>query len=85
MADAIDRLNRRASNVRLDDETVEVLRDELKARSDAVEIARTVATYRTGRHELILGPTLIDTLLSETQDARSPARLLSADAALRRP
>ena len=34
-------------------------------------IARTVANYSRGRHELELGPTLIDTPLPETQAART--------------
>ena len=59
------------------------LRNGLKAADEAVKIARTVADYPRGRHELELGPTLIDTLLPETQAARTVARLLSADAAIR--
>jgi hypothetical protein len=78
-----DRLLERAMNVFMDEEEVQVLRDELDTHQEAVRIARTVADYPRGRHELILGPTLIDTLLRETQRARNAARLLSADAALR--
>jgi hypothetical protein len=79
----LGRLGETADNVRLDDATAEVLRDELKAYDEAVRLARTVADYRRGRHELQLGPTLLDTLLTETQQTRSVARLLGADAAIR--
>ncbi len=80
---AVERLIALAANSRLDDATAEALRGALKTYDEAVVIARTVADYRRGRHELALGPTLIDTLLSETQLARPVARLLAADAAFR--
>jgi hypothetical protein len=80
---AYDRLDQSAANIRLDDATAEVLRGELDAYEEGVRIARTVADYRRGRHDLELGPTLIDTPLAETQAARTPARLLAADAAIR--
>jgi hypothetical protein len=50
---------------------------------EPVELLRTVMNYRRGRHELNLGPTLIDTPLPETQAARTAARVLQIDAALR--
>ena len=42
-----------------------------------------VADHPRGRHELQLGPAVIDTLLPATQAARCVARLLQADAAIR--
>jgi hypothetical protein len=78
-----DRLTRTADNVRLDDASANALRDVLKANDEAAQIARTVADYARGRHELELGPTLLDTPLSETQASRTAARLLRADAAIR--
>jgi hypothetical protein len=50
---------------------------------EAVQLARTTTDYRRGRHELTLGPTLSDTQLYETQQTRTVARLLAADAAIR--
>jgi hypothetical protein len=80
---ADERMVTTADNVRLDDATAAVLRNELKALDEAVKIARTVADYPRGRHEVELGPTLLDTLLPETQASRTVARLLRADAAIR--
>ena len=78
-----DRLAELPDNVRADETTVETLRNEVKAQQEAVQLARTVANFRRGRHELELGPTLIDTPLGERQASRTAARLLSADAAMR--
>jgi len=78
-----DRLSPIAANVRLDDATALAISRELEKYRDAVRIARTVADYRRGRHELELGPTLLDTPLPETQAARGAARLLTLDAAIR--
>jgi hypothetical protein len=72
-----------ADNVRLDGATADVLRDELETYGEVVKIARTVADYPRGRHELELGPTLIDTLLPEAQASRIAARLMAADASIR--
>lgn len=80
---AFDRLAHAPFNARLADADVATLRAELERYPNAVRIGRTVANYDRGRHELKLGPTLIDTLLPETQAARSLARLLAADAAIR--
>ena len=80
---AYERLGATADNGRLDDATAEVLRGELEKYDEVVRIARTLVDYRRGRHELEIGPTLLDTPLSETQAARAVARLLSADAAIR--
>jgi hypothetical protein len=80
---AYNRPGEKAANVQLDDATAETLRGELKAYAEAVEIARTVAGYDRGRHELVLRLAVYDTLLPETQAARTPARLLVADAAIR--
>jgi hypothetical protein len=72
-----------ADNLRLDDAAAGTLRGELEAHAEAVKIARTVADYRRGRHELELRPALIDTLLPQIQTTRSAALLLAADAAIR--
>jgi len=80
---AYDRLTATADNVRLDDALADALRGELEAHHEAVRIARTVADYERGRHELELGPTLTDTPLPETQAARTAAWLLADDAAIR--
>jgi hypothetical protein len=82
-AQAYGRLVVMADNVPLDDATADVLRGELKTYDEAVRIARTVADYRRGRHELELGPTLFDTRIPETQATRAVARLMAADAAIR--
>jgi hypothetical protein len=81
--DALDVLGKTPDNVRLDDATAATLRGELEAHAEAVALARRVANYPRGRHEIKLGPALIDTPLGETQAARNAARLLTADAALR--
>ncbi|HWE36794.1 MAG TPA: hypothetical protein VG406_09530 [Isosphaeraceae bacterium] len=81
--DALDALGKTPDNVQLDDATAAMLRGELESHPDAVALARTVADYRRGRHEIALGPALIDTPLGETQAARNAARLLTADAAIR--
>ena len=81
-ADAFDRLDAIDENIRLDDAFADALRGELKAREEALAIARTVRDYGRGRHELVVGPAVIDTPLPETQAARSVARLLEADAAM---
>ncbi len=80
---ALERMHDRAENVRLDDATAEVLRVELEALDEAVQIARIVADDPRGRHELELGPTLLDASLTETQEARTVGRLLAADVAIR--
>jgi hypothetical protein len=78
-----DRLTATPYNVRLDDPLAQELRGALKAHHEAVRIARTIADYAHGRHELKLGPAILDTPLPETQEARSVARLLAVDAAIR--
>jgi hypothetical protein len=78
-----ERLSGIVANVRLDDAMAKSFRREVDTYREAVEMLRTVANYRRGRHELELGPTLIDTPLTETQAARTAARVLQIDAALR--
>lgn len=80
---SLERLNARANNGRLDDATANTIRSELEAHAEAVRRARTLADYRRGRHEIDVGPTIIDTLLPDTQATRNAARLLSLDAAIR--
>jgi len=69
-------------NVRLDDAVADEFRRELKRLHEAVEIARSIADYRRGRHELIIGPTVMDTPL-ESGETRKLALLLAADGAIR--
>jgi hypothetical protein len=82
-ASAFEQLDTIDENIRLDDTIAGALRSELKVREAALAIARTVRDFGRGRHELVVGPTVIDTPLPETQAARSVARLLEADAAMR--
>ena len=70
-------------NTRLSDVVADSLRGELKTLAEAVKLARTLDGYRRGRHELEIGPTIIDTPLQQTQGSRTVARLLALDAALR--
>ncbi|APW61744.1 hypothetical protein BSF38_03272 [Paludisphaera borealis] len=81
-ARAFERLARLESNVRMDDETADLVRAELADHADAVGLARTVADYEGGGHVLELTPNPIDIRLPETQEARLVARLLAADAAI---
>ncbi|MFO0961100.1 MAG: hypothetical protein U0800_27275, partial [Isosphaeraceae bacterium] len=80
---ALEQLGGEEANVRLDDETSRLLRDELARYPEAVALARTVADYARGSHKLTIGPTILDTNLSETGGTRSVARLLLADAGIR--
>ncbi|QEH31854.1 hypothetical protein OJF2_03210 [Aquisphaera giovannonii] len=83
VAEAADRMAAAAANTRLDDETAATLRGYLDAQAEAVGLARSVAEFRRGRHELELTRDLVSTPLRETQDCRLVARLLGADAAMR--
>ncbi len=82
-ADAYERLATTSANVRLDEQDAEALASELKNQAAALALARTVANFRRGRHEILIGPAVIDTLLAETQSTRGLARLLDADTAIR--
>ncbi|MDG3004498.1 hypothetical protein [Paludisphaera mucosa] len=79
---AFERASAIEDSRRLDDEAAGSLRAELAERREPLEIARKVVGYARGRHEVALGPALIDTNLEETQDARRVARMLQADAML---
>jgi hypothetical protein len=81
--DAYDQLQKLNANVRPDRTVIGILRAELTAHGAALAVARTVAGYKKGRHELVLAPILIETPLQETQATRKVARLLAADASLR--
>jgi hypothetical protein len=81
--EALSRLEASAENVRLGDSVARSLRAELESQKEAIALARTLAGYRRGRHELEIGPTIIDTPLPQTQNARTVARLLMIDAATR--
>jgi len=65
---------------KLGEETAATIRDEMDDLADAVDLARTLAEYDRGRHELEIGPKVIDTLLPDTQNSRAVARLLNVDA-----
>ena len=80
--EAFDAFGATPENVRLSDPVANSLRVELKTLEEAVA-ARSLKGFRGGRHELEIGPTIIDTPLQQTQDARSRARLLCIDAAMR--
>ena len=80
---ALDRLPGPASPARLDDAAADQIRDALAEQGDAVDLARSLADYRRGRHELEVKLNPIETRLPETQSARTLARLLAADAAIR--
>ncbi len=81
--EAFTRLGATPPSVNLDDHMAETLRGELKKYEQAVLLARSLANYNRGRHELEIGPTVLDTRLAQTQAARNVARLLAADAAMR--
>jgi hypothetical protein len=59
------------------------VRATLAEQAEAVEIARTLKDFPRGRHELTIGPSVLDTLLPETHSTRTVARLLQMDALLR--
>ncbi|MFO0961098.1 MAG: hypothetical protein U0800_27265 [Isosphaeraceae bacterium] len=80
---AMERLFREVPTVQFDDRTVEIVRAELDRYAEAVRLARTVADYRRGSHQITIGPAIIDTLLMETNRARTLGKLLGADAAIR--
>ena len=67
--EALGRLWTMTENVRLDDSAADSIRTEMEGHAEAVRIARTVANYKHGRHELIIGPQVLDTSLAETQAA----------------
>lgn len=83
VAQLLDGLTEIGDNMRLDLATADTLRAELEAHREAVRIARTVRFFDRGHHELKIKPAIIDTLLTETVDARRLAKLLAADAAIR--
>ena len=77
------RLDATPGNTRLSDAVADSLRSEMKSLVDAVKLARTLEGCRRGRHEVEIGPTIQDTPLQQTQDARIVARLLFIDSAVR--
>jgi hypothetical protein len=80
---AFDALMDTPANVWLEDGMSNILRDELREHEAAVLIARAVADYDIGRHEIEPLPNPYDILLTQTQATRSVARLLACDAAIR--
>ncbi|MFO0961099.1 MAG: hypothetical protein U0800_27270 [Isosphaeraceae bacterium] len=78
-----ERLDGLRPNIRLDDDTADVLRAEMVEHSEAVALARSLADYERGSHELDFTPDLLSTSLEESQQSRIVARLLFADAAMR--
>ena len=79
---ALDRLPQPSSATRPDAAAVAVIRDALSERADALQLARSLAEYRRGRHELQIAPNPLDTPLPATQAVRDVARLLAIDAAI---
>ncbi|MHB1557029.1 MAG: hypothetical protein ACYC61_06085 [Isosphaeraceae bacterium] len=77
------RLGSMPENLKLDAATVRSIEAEVDRLREAIQIARTLIHYDRGRHELMIGPTVIDTQLPETQATRNVARLLTLDSALR--
>ena len=71
------------AGVRLADDLAVEVRLALVEVADAVKVARTLVDYPRGRHEVTLGPAVVDTDLKEDQDTRTVARLLQMDAMLR--
>src|SRR5262249_26471703 len=53
-------------NLRLDADTADVFREQLREHEEALGLARTVTNYARGRHEIVLGPEIYDTSLAET-------------------
>jgi hypothetical protein len=82
LTEAFDRLQEAPDNARLADATADRLRLERDRLEGPIRLARTLAGYARGRHELTFGPNLYDTRLLETQRSRDAARLLQVDAAL---
>lgn len=80
---AFARLGSMPENLRLDEATARAIEAEVDRLREAIQIARTLVHYDHGRHELMIGPTVIDTQLLETQATRKAARLLTLDSALR--
>ena len=80
---AVGKLGDTPDNVCLEDKTFAAIGDALAADQEAVDLARRVADYPRGRHEVELSPNLLDTSLIESQHARGVARLLVSDAAIR--
>ena len=78
-----DSMSSMPDNARMDQSSAAEIRADLAQYSQALRLARSVANYPRGRHEIQLGPAVIDTLLPETQAARSVTKLLQADAAIR--
>jgi hypothetical protein len=79
----LDQLTALPDYVRMDDALTDAIREDLNGYTQAVQTARRVADHPRGRHELQIGPAVIDTLLPATQAARDVARLLQSDAAIR--
>ncbi len=80
---AYERLAAAPAGVGLADDLAVEVRLALVEVADAVKVARTLVNYPRGRHEVTLGPAVMDTLLAETQNTRTVARLLQMDAMLR--
>ena len=68
------------TNLRMSEPLEKSLRAELKTHGKAVELARSLVKYPRGRHELIIAPAVIDTLLPHVQGTRGVARLMYASA-----
>ncbi len=78
-----DSIHDTPTNLRMSESLEKSLRTELKKHDKAVELARSLVKYPRGRHELIIAPAVIDTLLPHVQGTRGLARLLYASAVIR--
>jgi hypothetical protein len=71
------------SNIMLAESTATTLRQALDRYDKEVRIARTVARYKTGWHDLHVPEIPFETLLPQSQESRHVARLLAMDAAIK--
>ena len=83
VSEAFDESGKTPSNVKLSDSVARTLRDELKTHEKALRVARSLANYPQGRHALLIGRAVYDTMLPHTQGARTAGWLMAADSALR--
>ena len=69
-------------NVRYSPAVITQVRRELSDSAEAVTLARTLRDYPFGHREIVLRPSVIDTLLEDTQQTRHVADLLRWDLVL---
>jgi hypothetical protein len=76
--EAFSELGSTPNNVKLGNSVIESFRGELQTYEKAVVLARSLANYSRGRHELKIGRAIFDTPLPHVQGARTATRLLVA-------